>query len=172
MLRGKYIISNLLNTPPLPPPASRAAISRRARRRTGRRPFANSSNGIARIPSCASCHRNIDPVGLCARELRRRRTVARQHEGRADDRLGRRAGRRHARSMDRSALRKALLSQAGCFRRDRHREAADLRAGPRARAGRHAGRPQHRQGRGSAELRDAVDLLGIVQSSRSRCEPS
>ena len=38
--------------------------SRRARRRTGRRPCASSSNGTARNPACASCHRNIDPVGF------------------------------------------------------------------------------------------------------------
>ena len=63
VLRGKYIISNLLNTPPLPPPAvvpdlAESALKDRPStvREQVERHRAN--------PTCASCHRNIDPVGF------------------------------------------------------------------------------------------------------------
>jgi mono/diheme cytochrome c family protein len=63
VLRGKYIISNLLNTPPLPPPAvvpdlEESAIKDRPStvREQLERHRAN--------PTCGACHRNIDPVGF------------------------------------------------------------------------------------------------------------
>ena len=68
--------SRTLNTPPLPPPPACRPRGERAQE-TGRRPSASSSSGIAPTPSCAACHRNIDPLGLRAGELRRGRAVAR-----------------------------------------------------------------------------------------------
>jgi len=63
VLRGKYIISNLLNTPPLPPPAvvpDLAESAQKDRPTTVRQQIERHRAN----PVCASCHRNIDPVGF------------------------------------------------------------------------------------------------------------
>jgi mono/diheme cytochrome c family protein len=63
VLRGKYIISNLLNTPPLPPPAVVPDLSESAhkdRPSTVREQLERHRSN----PVCASCHRNIDPAGF------------------------------------------------------------------------------------------------------------
>jgi mono/diheme cytochrome c family protein len=63
VLRGKYVISNLLNTPPLPPPAAVPDLEESAhkdRPSTVREQLERHRGS----PVCASCHRNIDPVGF------------------------------------------------------------------------------------------------------------
>jgi hypothetical protein len=63
VLRGKYIISNLLNTPPLPPPAVVPDLEESA---TKDRPSTvrEQLEKHRASPTCAACHRNIDPVGF------------------------------------------------------------------------------------------------------------
>jgi hypothetical protein len=63
VLRGKYVISNLLNTPPLPPPAVVPDLSESAhedRPSTVREQLERHRAN----PTCAMCHRNIDPIGF------------------------------------------------------------------------------------------------------------
>ena len=63
VLRGKYVISNLLNTPPLPPPAVVPSLDDSApkdRPSTVREQVERHRAS----PTCAACHRNIDPVGF------------------------------------------------------------------------------------------------------------
>jgi mono/diheme cytochrome c family protein len=63
ILRGKFVISNLLNTPPLPPPADVPQLEESApkdRPSTVREQLELHR----RNPVCASCHRNIDPIGF------------------------------------------------------------------------------------------------------------
>jgi mono/diheme cytochrome c family protein len=63
VLRGKYIISNLLNTPPLPPPAAVPDLEESAakdRPSTVREQLERHRAN----PVCGACHRNIDPVGF------------------------------------------------------------------------------------------------------------
>src|SRR5687767_1754221 len=63
VLRGKYIISNLLNTPPLPPPAVVPDLEESAHKdkpSTVREQLERHRTN----PVCGSCHRNIDPVGF------------------------------------------------------------------------------------------------------------
>ena len=63
VLRGKYIISNLLNTPPLPPPAVVPDLEESAHK--DRPSTVREQLELHRAsPVCASCHRNIDPVGF------------------------------------------------------------------------------------------------------------
>jgi hypothetical protein len=63
VLRGKYIISNLLNTPPLPPPADVPELE--ASETTDRPSTVREQLERHRAnPVCGSCHRNIDPVGF------------------------------------------------------------------------------------------------------------
>ena len=63
VLRGKYIISNLMNTPPLPPPAVVPDLEESATKdkpSTVRQQLErHRANAV-----CGSCHRNIDPVGF------------------------------------------------------------------------------------------------------------
>jgi mono/diheme cytochrome c family protein len=63
VLRGKYIISNLLNTPPLPPPAVVPDLEESA---TKDRPSTvrEQLERHRANPTCSGCHRNIDPVGF------------------------------------------------------------------------------------------------------------
>jgi hypothetical protein len=63
VLRGKYVISNLMNTPPLAPPAvvpDLAESAHKDRPSTVREQLERHRAN----PTCATCHRNIDPVGF------------------------------------------------------------------------------------------------------------
>ena len=63
IIRGKYVISNLLNTPPLPPPANVPQLEASAPK--DRPSTVREQLELHRAnPVCASCHRNIDPVGF------------------------------------------------------------------------------------------------------------
>jgi hypothetical protein len=63
VLRGKFVISNLLNTPPLPPPPVVPALEE-----SKPKDHPSTVRGQLELhranPVCASCHRNIDPVGF------------------------------------------------------------------------------------------------------------
>jgi mono/diheme cytochrome c family protein len=63
VLRGKYIISNLLNTPPLPPPAVVPDLEESATKDKPSTVRQQLERHRAN-PVCGSCHRNIDPVGF------------------------------------------------------------------------------------------------------------
>jgi cytochrome c5 len=63
VLRGKYIISNLLNTPPLPPPADVPDLEESAHKERPSTVREQLERHRAN-PVCGSCHRNIDPVGF------------------------------------------------------------------------------------------------------------
>ena len=64
VLRGKWILENILGTPPPPPPPGRARPA--GERRRARKP----KSVRARLemhrttPTCASCHRVMDPLGF------------------------------------------------------------------------------------------------------------
>ena len=63
IIRGKYVISNFLNTPPLPPPADVPALEESAP--ADRPSTVREQLELHRAnPVCAACHRNIDPVGF------------------------------------------------------------------------------------------------------------
>ena len=62
VIRGKYVLQNILGTPPEPPPGdippledAGAGVGRSAREQLER----HRSN-----PACAACHRNMDPLGF------------------------------------------------------------------------------------------------------------
>ena len=128
-------------------------------RRTGRRRFASSSNGIARTRRARSCHRNIDPVGFALENFDAVGQWREQtREGLAIDSAGVLAD---GTKVDGPvALRKALLARPDVFAGTvteklliyalgRGLEPVDM---PVVR--------EHRQERGRAELRHAVDCAG------------
>ena len=62
VFRGKYVISNLLNTPPLPPPVDselEAVVPSDGHLTVREQLELHSAN-----PACAACHRNFDPIGF------------------------------------------------------------------------------------------------------------
>jgi hypothetical protein len=63
VLRGKYIISNLLNTPPLPPPAVVPDLEESAQKDRPTTVRQQLERHRAN-PTCGACHRNIDPAGF------------------------------------------------------------------------------------------------------------
>jgi len=63
VLRGKYIISNLLNVPPLPPPPVVPELEASAHKDTPSTVREQLERHRAN-PACSVCHRNIDPVGF------------------------------------------------------------------------------------------------------------
>jgi hypothetical protein len=63
IIRGKYVISNLLNVPPLPPPPVVPQLEESAPK--DRPSTVREQLELHRAnPVCASCHRNIDPIGF------------------------------------------------------------------------------------------------------------
>ena len=62
VIRGKWILENILGTPPPPPPPNVPALRTTPFRRSCR--CASGWPSIAPTPACASCHDLIDPVGF------------------------------------------------------------------------------------------------------------
>jgi mono/diheme cytochrome c family protein len=113
VLRGKYIISNLLNTPPLAPPAvvpDLAESAHKDRPSTVREQIERHRAN----PVCASCHRNIDPVGFALENFDAvGQWQAATRDGLAIDAAGVLADGTKVDGP--GALRKALLARADVF---------------------------------------------------------
>jgi hypothetical protein len=63
--RGLYILDNILGTPPPPPPADIPPLEEAAKKLNGRTPTLREALALHRkMPSCASCHNRMDPLGL------------------------------------------------------------------------------------------------------------
>ncbi len=63
IIRGKYVVSNLLNVPPLPPPPNVPQLEASAPK--DRPSTVRQQLELHRAnPVCASCHRSIDPIGF------------------------------------------------------------------------------------------------------------
>ena len=149
VLRGKWLLENLLGAPPPPPPPDIPELDEpggRAAPVTMRERMAQHRAS----PALRDLPRQDRPAGVRARELRRGGAVARARGRRrhADRRL-RRAARRRPPSTapPRSATRCCARALGHRVRDDGHREAADVCARPGGRALRRAGRPQDSAGR-------------------------
>ena len=162
VLRGKWVLDNLLNAPPPEPPADvpnldesniGTAASMREQLEEHRK------NAI-----CASCHRRMDPLGF---GLENFDAVGawRTMEGKFPiDASGQLPDGRTFTGPD--ELRDDPVGRSRRVRARHHVEAADLRAGPRPRALRHADGQAHRQP--AAELR--LQVLG--PRARDRQQPA
>ena len=89
VLRGKWILENVLNAPPPAPPAERAP-SRRSQGGRRRARCASSWKSIAPTRPAPSCHSQHGPARLRSGELRRHRRLARPGRQVPDRRLRRR----------------------------------------------------------------------------------
>ena len=160
VLRGKWILENLLGTPPPAPPPMVPPLKENSERE---RPLTmrEQMEEHRANPACASCHKLMDPLGFALENFDGVGAWRTSDAARAD--------RRRRPSWPTAAGRRSVGAaagdrvQAGRVRRHHDREAADLRARPRPRALRHAGR--------APIVRDAADdyrfsslVLGIVKS--------
>jgi hypothetical protein len=62
VIRGKYVLQNLLGMPPPPPPADVPLLEETAGGET--RSTREQLEEHRRNPTCAACHRNMDPLGF------------------------------------------------------------------------------------------------------------
>jgi hypothetical protein len=63
--RGLYILDNILGVPTPPPPPDIPPLEAAASKITGKTPTLRESLALHRqMPSCASCHNRMDPLGL------------------------------------------------------------------------------------------------------------
>ncbi|MGH9256123.1 MAG: DUF1592 domain-containing protein [Vicinamibacterales bacterium] len=64
VLRGKYVLSNLLGAPPPPPPPNIPALVTEARDSGKRLAMRESMAQHRSNPTCATCHARMDPIGF------------------------------------------------------------------------------------------------------------
>ena len=152
VVRGKWILENLLGTPPPPPPPDVPALEGEAEPGGGELSMRERIAQHRANPACASCHAMMDPLGLSLENFDFVGPVA--DGGRsAACRSTRRARCPTARSSTaRPGLRSVLLQHPDRFVQDADRKDADLRARPGARGRRHAGGAQDRARGGAARL--------------------
>ena len=150
VVRGKWILENLLGTPP-PPPLPNVPPLKATDERPGAVDAA-ADGAASRQPGVRELPRDDGPAGPLARELRRRRQVARARRVVGAHRRHRPAARRDAvRGAGRAARRAVAL---GPLRGDTDGEDAHLRPRPRARVLRRAGRARDPPPGGAARLPD------------------
>ena len=129
VVRGKWILDNLLGASPPPPPPNVPTLAEKtaagqalSMREAMTRHRANAA--------CASCHAIDGSARVRARELRRGRPMADDERGEHTHRRVREpAERQDVRGRQRAAP--GAAQPAGALRLDGDGEAADLRAGPR-----------------------------------------
>ena len=141
VVRGKWILENLLGAPPPAPPPNVPELKPNS--------FATQVLSIRdrmaehrKNAVCASCHAMMDPLGFALENfdgVGRWRTL--DESGAPIDASGTMPD---GTKFDGAVGPRAGAARVGSIRHDAHREAAHLRAGTRARVLRRAGRPRHR----------------------------
>ena len=129
VVRGKWILENLLGTPP-PPPLPDVGDLQATRRRGAVLSMRERMAQHRANPVCASCHSMMDPLGLALENfdaVGQWRT--RGESSAADRRVGGAARRHEVRGSRRPPERRCSRDRTASV--DVDREAADLRARPR-----------------------------------------
>ena len=164
VVRGKWILDNLLGTPPPPPPPDVPALKENKRRRASRVGAradggAPGESGVRELPQLMDplgfALENFDAVGAWRTRGRRARPIdasGQLADGTAFDGVGRAAA--------------GAAEAAREFVDDADREAADLRAGPRARRTTTCRRSARSSAtRARSDYRFSSLVLGIVESA-------
>ena len=108
VLRGKWILDNLLGTPPPPPPPNVPPLKEN-KERSKPLTMREQMEEHRANPACASCHKLMDPLGFALENFDARRRVA--HARRRQRRSMRRAQLADGTQVDGPvALRQALLT--------------------------------------------------------------
>ena len=145
VLRGKWILDNILGMPPPPPPPNVPALDD-SREAGGPVSVREQLERHRRNPACATCHVPYGSARVLARELRRRRQVANCRFGRPDRCVRRVPGWPHVSGPAGPARAPDGADAARPVRDDADREAHDLRARPGRRVLRPAGGAKSRPG--------------------------
>ena len=165
VVRGKWILENLLGTPLPPPPPDVPALKEKPNAAEETQSMRERIAQHRANPACASCHAMMDPLGLSLENydfVGRWRTVDEalmpiDASGALPD----------GTKFDGPAgLRNVLLEPAGSIRADGRGKNAHLRARTRARALRHAG------GAHDHARRRTQQLPRLVADPRRRQQPS
>ena len=146
--RGKWVLENLMGVPPPLPPPNVPAIdeSPEAAKASSLRQKMEIHRGN---PTCAACHRIMDPIGFTLENFDWSAGGARAMA--APRLMHQPAVRRDsARWSGQSA--ESTAGALGCVRAHGNREADDVRHRPRAEVLRHAGRPARRSRRSEERL--------------------
>ena len=135
--RGKYVLSTFLNTPPPQPPPNVPTLEESNKESKAPKTVRAQLEQHRSNASCASCHRVIDPAGFALENFD---AVGRWRNAGPDgsplDVAGTLADGKTDQWSERAA--RGYSEPARRFRDRRDREDADLRAGPRIGAERHA----------------------------------
>ena len=163
VLRGKWILENILGTPPPPPPPNVPALPDNAEDRKGAHGAGADGEAPEQSRLC-ELPRVMDPLGFALENFDARRAVAHEGSGRCGRCRRSARGRHRCRRPGQAAP--GAGETPGSVRRHDDREAADLRAGPWARALRHAGRPRDcARVAPRSNYRFSSIVLGIVKST-------
>jgi hypothetical protein len=167
VLRGKWVMEVLMGTPPPPPPPDIPLLEDTAGAKDGRMLTTRERMEMHRLnPSCTSCHRFMDPIGLALDNFD---VTAKWRERgkRQPARHARRLLRRHAGDAAGGADGRAAEAPRAAGP-DVHRKPDGLRARPARGVFRHARDPRDRENGGSEPVQDVVVHFGRRQE---RCVP-
>ena len=162
VVRGKWLLENMLGTPPPAPPPDVPALTE-TKRGEQPRSVRERMEQHRKNPACASCHAVMDPLGFALENfdaIGRWRTT----EGGVPVDCHGRAARRHGRSTARRAARAHARARGRQFVRTVTEKLMTYALGRGVEHVRHAGDSPDRAGCGASDYRWSSIILGITKS--------
>ena len=164
VVRGKWVLQNLLGAPPPEPPPNVPALEENGDQVTKVQTLRERLEQHRANPVCASCHKLMDPIGFALENfdaVGKYRTFDENFE--PIDNTGVYADGTQIDGL--AGLRQVLVNHSDQFLVNVTKHAADLRAGPRRRVLRRAGGPRDPARRGAAAT--IVSRRSFSASSRA-----
>ena len=153
VVRGKWVLDNLLSAPVPPMPNNVPPLNEDANRGGKILTMRERMEEHRKNPVCAACHKIMDPIGLSMENFDAVGAWRTRDGGTLGSPINASGELLDGTKVDGVVtLRQALLRQSGSLRRHGGREADDLRARPRPRVLRPARSPAHRARVGRAGL--------------------